>query len=227
MVDGSFVGFRFGNLMAMADIIPESHPRVVDEAARLLRAGELIAYPTDTVYGLGAVASNDSAVRRLFAAKNRPPSKALPLLIADSIAALEIADVTPVANRLMAQFWPGALTLVMRKHDRYHSVALAKESTVALRVPDHSLVRSIIRGVGEPVTGTSANRSGGRSPVSASEVAFQMGELVSLVIDGGPARHAIESTVLDLTQDGARILRDGAVSKEEIEQVLGRPVSVG
>jgi L-threonylcarbamoyladenylate synthase len=211
----------------MAEIIPESDSQVVDAAARLLRAGELIAYPTDTVYGLGAVASNDSAVRRLYAAKNRSPSKALPLLIADTIAALEIADVTPLANRLMAQFWPGALTIVLRKHERYHSLALAKEDTVALRVPDHSVVRSIIRGVGEPVTGTSANRSGGRSPVSAAEVAFQMGELVALVIDGGPARHAIESTVVDITQDGVNILRQGAVGKDEIEQVIGRRVLGG
>jgi L-threonylcarbamoyladenylate synthase len=212
----------------MAEIVPESHPRVVSEAARLLLAGELVAYPTDTVYGLGALASDDNAVRRLFAAKARPPSKALPLLIADSLAAMEVADVSPLANRLMAQFWPGALTIVMRKHERFHSLALAKEDTVALRVPDHSLVRNIIRGVGGPITGTSANRSGGRSPVSAAEVAFQMGELVSLVIDGGPARGGMESTVLDISQqDGVKILRQGAVGKEEIEQVIGRPVVSG
>ena len=206
----------------MADIIPASDPRAEALAAGLLKDGELVAYPTDTVYGLGAAASNDSAVRRLFTAKGRPPSKALPLLLADAAMASWIADVTPVAHHLMSQFWPGALTIVMRRAEKYHSLALAKEATVALRVPDHSLVRSIIRAIGEPVTGTSANRSGSRSPVSASEVAFQMGELVALVIDGGPTGRAIESTVVDTTQPGgAKIVRQGAVPREEIARVLG------
>lgn len=209
----------------MADIIP-ADGHAADIAVRVMQAGELVAYPTDTVYGLGAPASYDDSVRKLFAVKGRSLSKALPLLIADLVMASWVAEITPVASRLTSAFWPGQLTIVLRKLPEFRSVALAKQDTVALRVPAHDLVRDIVRGLGEPITGTSANRTGGRPPVSASEVAFQLGEMVPVVIDGGRTEGGRESTVIDLTSEGGpRILREGPVTREELEKALGRSLS--
>ncbi len=207
----------------MANILPADDPECAACAARLLQQGEIICYPTDTVYGIGAAATNDTAVRRLYAVKNRPLSKPLPLLIANSAYASFVADVTPLAHTLMNRFWPGALTIVMRKQPRFRSLALAGQDTVALRVPDHDLVRDIIRLLGEPITGTSANRSGARAPVSASEVAFQFRDIVALVINGGAARGGVESTVVDITGT-PEIVREGAISRREIEEAIGKSV---
>ena len=190
----------------------------------MLRDGGLVCYPTDTVYGIGAAAGDDAAVRRLFAVKGRSPDKPLPLLLADVSDAARVAEVTPLAKALAGRFWPGALTIVMRKAVSYRSLALAGGDTVALRVPDHGLVRSIVRALGEPITGTSANRSGTRAPISAAEVAFQMGEMVELIIDGGQSRTRLESTVIDITREKPEIVREGAVSRVEVEEALGRAV---
>ena len=216
------VGVVSGNLFGVAEIISQSDRRALDLAVSALKSGELVVYPTDTVYGLGAAAGNEEAVRRLFVAKGRSPSKAVPLLIADSGMAAAVADVTPVAHRLMSALWPGALTIVMRRLDSYQSAALAGGDTVALRVPDHDFARSMIVGMGEPVVGTSANRSGGRVAASAAEAAFQFGEMVALAVDDGKAT-GVESTVVDITRsDGPVIVREGAVTQEEIEGALGR-----
>jgi L-threonylcarbamoyladenylate synthase len=196
----------------------------VPHAAQLLRAGELVCYPTDTVYGIGAVATNDEAIRRLYAVKGRSPGKPLPLLVANSLEAMEIADIPPIANQLITRFWPGALTIVFNKLPTFHSAALAKQQTVALRVPDHDLVIDLIRAVRQPITGTSANRAGARAPVSAAEVGFGLGEMVALVIDGGRTPGGVESTVVDVSQGAPRIVRDGAVSRADIEECLGRPL---
>ena len=190
----------------------------------MLRDGGLVCYPTDTVYGIGAAAGDDAAVRRLFAVKGRSPDKPLPLLLADVSDAARVAEVTPLAKALAGRFWPGALTIVMRKAVSYRSLALAGGDTVALRVPDHELVRRIVRALGEPITGTSANRAGTRAPISAAEVAFQMGEMVELIIDGGQSRTRLESTVIDITRDKPEIVREGAVSRGEVEEALGRAV---
>jgi len=190
----------------------------------VLRDGGLVCYPTDTVYGIGAAAGDDAAVRRLFAVKGRPPDKPLPLLLADVSDAARVAEVTPLAKALATRFWPGALTIVMRKATSYRSLALAGGDTVALRVPDHGLVRRIVRALGEPITGTSANRTGRRAPISAAEVAFQMGEMVELIIDGGQPRMRLESTVIDITHDKPEIVREGAVSRGEVEKALGQVV---
>lgn len=190
----------------------------------MLRDGGLVCYPTDTVYGIGAAAGDDAAVRRLYAVKGRSPDKPLPLLLADVSDAARVAEVTPLAKALAIRFWPGALTIVMRKAVSYRSLALAGGETVALRVPDHELVRRIVRALGEPVTGTSANRSGTRAPMSAAEVAFQVGEMVELIIDGGQSRTRLESTVIDITRAKPEIVREGAVSRGEVEEALGRAV---
>ena len=210
--------------MSEVRIVPESDGASGDEAVRVLRDGGLVCYPTDTVYGIGAAAGDDAAVRRLFAVKGRPLDKPLPLLLADVSDAARVAEVTPLAKALAGRFWPGALTIVMRKAVSYRSLALAGGDTVALRVPDHGLVRRIVRVLGEPVTGTSANRTGARAPVSAAEVAFQMGEMVELIIDGEQPRSRLESTVIDITRDKPEIVREGAVSRGEVEEALGRAV---
>jgi L-threonylcarbamoyladenylate synthase len=208
----------------MPNFVPANDPECVSYAAQLLRAGELVCFPTDTVYGVGAAAANDEAVRRLYAVKGRAPDKPLPLLVANSLEALEVADVPPIANQLIARFWPGALTMVFNKLPTFHSAALGKQQTVALRVPAHDLVIDLIRAVRGPITGTSANRAGARAPVSAAEVGFGLGEMVALIIDGGRTPGGVESTVLDVSQGAPKILREGAVTRREIEECLGRPL---
>lgn len=212
--------------MNEATIIPSSDRACADEAVRVLRQGGLVCYPTDTVYGIGAAAGQDAAVRKLFVLKGRSLDKPLPLLLADASDAVRVAEVTPLAKTLARRFWPGALTIVMRKLPSYRSLALAGAATVALRVPDERLVVSIVRALGEPITGTSANRSGAPAPVTAAEVAFQLGSMVDLIIDGGRRRSRLESTVIDITQERPAILREGAVSREEVQEALGRRVKV-
>lgn len=216
------VGAVSGNLVGVAEIIRQSDRRALELAVSALKSGELVVYPTDTVYGLGAAAGNEEAVRRLFAAKGRAPSKAMPLLVADPLMASWVGDVTPVAHDLMSAFWPGALTIVMRRLDSYHSAALAGGDTVALREPAHDFARDMIAGVGEPVVGTSANRSGSRVAASAAEAAFQFGDMVALAVDGGRAQ-GVESTVIDITKEGTpKIARVGAVTEAEVRRVVGR-----
>jgi tRNA threonylcarbamoyl adenosine modification protein (Sua5/YciO/YrdC/YwlC family) len=138
------------------------------------------------------------------------------LLLAEAADAARVAELTPLAKTLGHHFWPGALTIVMRKSPSYRSLALAGGETVAVRVPDHELVRRMVRDLGSPVTGTSANRAGAPAPVSAAEVAFQLGEMVELIIDGGRARGRAESTVVDITTR-----RVAKARSAEVERVLG------
>jgi L-threonylcarbamoyladenylate synthase len=205
----------------VVEIIPAAERDTVEYAAHLLRQGELIVCPTDTVYGIGAAVSDEQAIRRLYSIKGRSPDKPLPLLIADAADVTKIAEPPAVARKLMDRFWPGALTIVMRRRQGFRSLALAGQDTVGLRVPDEDVTRDIIHTLGEPITGTSANRSGQAAPTSAQQAAMQLGDLVSVVIDGGPRRGGQESTVIDITHDSAKIVRRGAVSREELQAVLG------
>lgn len=209
----------------MADIVRADDPACVPWAVQLLASGELVCYPTDTVYGLGAAATNDAAVRRLYAVKGRDPKTPLPVLLSDPEAASSVAEVTPVARTLIRRFWPGPLTIVMRKAPGFRSLALAGQDTIALRVPDMDILRQIIRALGQPITGTSANRSGARSPKTAAEAAFQLGDMVALVIDGGPAPLGQESTIIDITCHPPAILRAGPIGREELSSALGSPVA--
>ncbi len=209
----------------MAELISATYVGCVAEAVELLSQGELVAYPTDTVYGLGAAATNDDAVRRLYAVKGRPMDKAMPLLIADAGDASWVAEVTPAARTLMGKFWPGPLTIVMKRHPDFRSMALAGGDSVALRVPDQDVVREIIRALRSPLTGTSANRAGARAPVSASEVAFALGDLVPIVIDGGKAPGGDASTIIDITVTPFEVVREGAVSRQELREALGKDLA--
>jgi L-threonylcarbamoyladenylate synthase len=197
------------------------------EAVAVLKGGGLVVYPSDTVYGLGAAASDERAVTRAFAVKGRLSEKALSLLLADveDIAPL-CAEVPAAARLLVERFWPGPLTLVLRRSRAFHSAALGGRDNVALRVPDHPFLRELIRALGEPITGTSANRSGRPSCRTAQEVQRELGDAVDLIIDAGPTRAGRESTVVDITTDTLKMLREGAISRREVERALGQGVGV-
>ena len=181
-----------------------------------------MAYPTDTLYGLGAAAGDDRAVKRLFQAKNRPLDNLLPILVASVGAAQRVAQMEPsLALRLASHFWPGGLTLVLPRSPGFHSLALAGGDTVAVRVPNHRVPLALIRELGQPLTGTSANIAGGPPPLTAGEVADQLGERVDIIVDGGRCPGGIESTVIDLTGESPRLLREGAISRAELESVIG------
>jgi L-threonylcarbamoyladenylate synthase len=201
---------------------PSAADLSLTEAVDCLRRGGLVAYPTDTLYGLGTAAGDDEAVRRLFQAKNRPLDNPLPILVASVEAAHEVAQMEPsLALRLASHFWPGGLTLVLSRSPGFHSLALAGGDTVAIRVPNHRVPLALIRELGQPLTGTSANISGGQAPLTAAEVADQLGERVDIIIDGGRCPGGIESTVIDLTGESPRLLREGAISRAELESVIG------
>jgi L-threonylcarbamoyladenylate synthase len=199
----------------------------VAEAVAVLKGGGLVAYPSDTVYGLGAAASDEQAIERLFVVKGRLSQKALSLLLADAedMASL-CAEVPPAAKLLAERFWPGGLTLVLRRSGAFHSAALGGGDSVAVRVPDHAFLRELVRALGEPITGTSANRSARPSCRTAQEVERELGDAVDLIIDGGPSRAGQESTVVDITTHPLKMLREGAISRREIERVLGQAVLV-
>lgn len=194
---------------------------VLERAVRCLLEGGLVAFPTDTLYGLAAAASNDRAVKRLFEVKGRPPDRPLPILI-ESIEDADViaTDIPSGARLLMEAFWPGGLTLALRRHRRFCSLALAGGDTVAVRVPAHPVALELLRRVGEPLTGTSANLSGRPGPRTAEEVRRQLGERVDLIVDGGPCPGGIESTVVDCTVEPPRLLREGAVPAERIAAAL-------
>ncbi len=211
----------------MARVLRAEAEGCLAEAVAVLKGGGLIAYPSDTVYGLGAAASDERAVARVFAVKVRLSEKALPLLLADVADMSPLcAEVPPTAELLAERFWPGPLTLVLRRSPAFQSAALGSGDNVALRVPDHGFLRQLIRTLGEPITGTSANRSGRPSCRTAREVQRHLGSAVDLIIDGGPSRVGQESTVIDITEDMPVIVRPGALSREEIERAIGREVGV-
>jgi len=197
----------------------EIDPALLQQAADILRSGCLVAYPTDTVYGLAADPTNAEAVRKLSTVKQRDPEQPMPHLVADAAMAASAAAAVPEQALLLIEaFWPGALTIVMEKAPGYASAAT--DDTIGLRVPDHSVPRELARMFGGPITGTSANVAGGPEPLSAEDVRRFLGEAVDLVIDGGTCPGDRPSTVIDCTVDPLKILRVGAIMREEIEHVL-------
>jgi L-threonylcarbamoyladenylate synthase len=174
------------------------------------------------VYGVGVVIWDHEAVRKLYAAKLRPADKAIPVLLADVTDLSMVAcDLPSDALRLAESFWPGPLTLVVPRSEAVPGEVTAGGATVAVRVPDHELARALIRAVGAPLATTSANLSGQLSPVTAQEVAAQLGHRISLVLDGGPCPGGVASTVVDLTGPAPAILRPGPLSLQEILTALG------
>ncbi len=202
----------------------EIDEELLQQAAAILRDGGLVAYPTDTVYGLAADPTNAEAVRKLSEAKNREPSQPMPHLIANTEMAASVASNVPAdARDLMRAFWPGGLTIILHKAQSYTSAATG--ATIGLRVPDHPVPRDLSRLLEGPITGTSANVAGGPEPLSADDVRGILGDAIDLVIDGGLCKGDRPSTVIDCTINPPKILRLGAVSREEIERLLGRKVA--
>jgi L-threonylcarbamoyladenylate synthase len=193
----------------------------MERALEVLRSGGLVAIPTDTVYGLAALATDDVAVEKLFAAKQRPLDQSMPLLIASPHdLALIAADVPAVARRLIGHFWPGALTIVLPRAPSFRSKAVASDS-VGVRVPDHDIPRQLVQLLGAPITGTSANVSGKPEPLTAEDVRTQLGDSVSQIIDGGRCEGGRPSTVVDCTSEPPRILREGAIGRGELVRAAG------
>ncbi len=184
-------------------------PAQLDLAAQLLRERRLVAFPTDTVYGLGMLAFDGPAVLKLYVAKERPPEKAIPILIAD-VTDLNIvaSNVPPIAYRLMEAFWPGALTVVLPKQPGI-PIEVSATGTVAVRMPDLDLARELMRLTG-PLAVTSANRSAGPNPRTAQEVLDQLTGRIDAIVDGGQTPGGVPSTVVDCTQAAPVILREGA-----------------
>jgi L-threonylcarbamoyladenylate synthase len=183
----------------------------------LLRAGELVAFPTDTVYGVAALVWDPAAVAKLYAAKLRSLDKAIPVLLADPAdLALVARGLSLAAIRIAARFWPGPLTLVVPKAARVPAEVTAGGDSVAVRVPAHDLARALIRAAGAPLATTSANLSGQPSPVTAEEVAAQLAGRIAMILDGGPCPGGVPSTVVDLTAGRPVILRPGPIALEQI-----------
>jgi len=192
--------------------------REVEKGVKILQKGGVIAFPTDTVYGLGADAFNSTAVERIYEIKNRPKHRQLPLLIAATEQLTALADPIPeIAWFLARRFWPGGLTLVLPKTDSVPAY-LAPGPTIAVRVPDHPVCLALIQRLGNPIIGTSANISGQPAALTAEEVGQQLERKIDFIINGGKCPGGKESTVVDVTHEPPIILRQGIISSNEIDK---------
>ena len=195
----------------------------LQQAVSILKNGGIVAYPTDTVYGLGADAFNEEAVSQVYRVKQRSRNQPLSILISDKSDLVQISDALPEAARILVErYWPGGLTLILRKLPFVPDWITAGGSTVAVRIPDHPVTLNLIRELGKPLIGTSANLSGLPSATSAEEVRAQLGNAIDFVLDGGICSGGIESTVVDVTGKVIAILREGAVSRDEIEECFSK-----
>ncbi len=202
-------------------------PDVIRRAADVIRAGGLVAFPTETVYGLGANALDAAAVARIFQAKGRPATNPVILPVSDASEVLNVAANWPeTAGKLAASFWPGPLTLVVPKSDRVPSIVTAGGPTVAVRCPNHAVARALIREAGVPIAAPSANRSTELSPTRAEHVLKSLNGRIDLLLDGRGCSGGIESTVVDATGAFPRLLRPGLISVPMLEEVCGR-VEIG
>ena len=203
--------------------IVEPTAETVGEAARLLRDGGLVAFPTETVYGLGGDATSERAVAAIFEAKGRPHFNPLIAHVLDANEAKRFVQWSKTAEKLAARFWPGPLTFVLprSKNSPIALLASAGLDTVAIRAPAHPVAQALIRAAGRPIAGPSANKSGAVSPTRAEHVAESLGERVPLILDGGPCLVGVESTVIDLTTTIPTLLRPGGATREAIEAVIG------
>lgn len=200
-------------------LLPAAHPDTIAQALRVLRAGGLVAFPTDTVYGVGALAFDGAAVESIYTAKDRPVEKAIPILFADLEDLDQVAVEIPVMARILAaHFWPGPLTLVVPKKPTLPP-AVSATDTLAVRIPDHPVARALLRAAG-PMAVTSANISGQASPTDAQEVLRQLNGRIPLVIDGGPTPGGIPSTLVDCLGGEPVVLREGPLTRAQILSVL-------
>ncbi|MCS7171861.1 MAG: L-threonylcarbamoyladenylate synthase [Armatimonadetes bacterium] len=205
----------------MARVVPAT-PQTIEEAAGILRRGGLVAFPTETVYGLGANALDPVAAARIFEVKRRPTFDPLIVHVCDrAMLARVVLEVVPVAEVLIRRFWPGPLTLVLRRRPELPGIVTAGLDTVAVREPSHPVALELIRRAETPVAAPSANPFGRLSPTRAEHVARHLTEGVDLILDAGPTPYGIESTIVSVLQDPPQVLRVGAIPVEELEAVLG------
>jgi L-threonylcarbamoyladenylate synthase len=192
--------------------------REIEKGVKILKKGGVIAFPTDTVYGLGADAFNSTAVERTYKIKNRPKYQQFPLLIADVKQLTVLAEPIPEIARFLARrFWPGGLTLVLPKKDSVPAY-VASRPTIAVRIPNHPVCLALIQHLGNPLIGTSANISGQPPALTAEEVRQQLGEEIDLIVNGGKCPGGKESTIIDITHEPPIILRQGIISSHEIDK---------
>ncbi|PIR15633.1 MAG: threonylcarbamoyl-AMP synthase [Elusimicrobia bacterium CG11_big_fil_rev_8_21_14_0_20_64_6] len=205
--------------------ILKPNERNLAQAASLLRRGGLVAFPTETVYGLGARAYDASAARRVYKVKGRPSSNPLIVHIADeAMLSLVARKITPLARKLIDAFWPGPLTLILDKTARIPSAVTAGGRTVAVRCPGHPAARALIRALGEPIAAPSANLSGRPSPTTAAHVLLDLKGRIELILDGGPCRKGLESAIVDARGKLPVVLRHGTLTAELISRVAGAPL---
>ena len=194
----------------------------IAKAVELLRAGQVVALPTETVYGLGADALNSAAVARIFALKGRPAEHPLIVHLPPDEPLGNWAATVPEAARALARaFWPGPLTMILRRAPRVPKAVTGGQDTVALRVPDHPLALALLRAFGSGIAAPSANRFGHISPTTAAHVRDEFGDAVPLILDGGPCRVGLESTIVDLSRGAPVVLRPGAIGAADIARVIG------
>ncbi len=198
------------------EILPASE---IQAALEILKHGGLVAFATDTVYGVGALAFDDAAIQSIYTAKDRPLEKAIPVLIADSSDLARVADSIPESARILAhQFWPGALTITLPKKKTLPA-SISATSTVAVRIPDNDDARALLRAAG-PMAVTSANISGQASPSTAQEVYAQLSGRIPLILDGGKTRGGIPSTLVNCIGENVEILREGPIALDELLKAL-------
>jgi L-threonylcarbamoyladenylate synthase len=198
----------------------------IDRAVALLRAGELVAFPTETVYGLGADARKDSAIAKIFAAKGRPVDHPVIVHIPDASHMAQWAvDIPPAAHRLAEAWWPGPLTIILRRHPEVSLALTGGQDTIGLRVPNHPLALALLQAFDGGIAAPSANRFGRISPTTAAAVREELGEVVPLIIDGGDCHVGIESTIVDLTSGSPKILRPGMITQADLTRVLSQSAS--
>jgi L-threonylcarbamoyladenylate synthase len=204
-------------------LVATDSPNAIQKALDVLNNGGLVAFPTDTVYGVGALAFDGRAVEAIYAAKDRPVEKAVPVLIGDTADMEKVGlDIPQIAYRLAARFWPGSLTIVIPKKPTLPE-AVSATATVGVRVPDHEAARTLLRAAG-PMAVTSANISGQPSPSTAEEVFAQLGGRIDLILDGGRTPGGVPSTVVDCTANDLKILREGPLTLEAMRSKLSSPI---
>ncbi|MGN0135675.1 L-threonylcarbamoyladenylate synthase [Anaerotignum sp.] len=209
-------------ILAKVDLSQPESAKVIQTAAKILQEGGLVAFPTETVYGLGGNGLDGSACEKIYLAKGRPSDNPLILHISEfeELNAI-VREISPAAKKLMDAFWPGPLTMVFPKADIVPAKATGGLDTVAVRFPSHPVARAIIRAAGLPIAAPSANSSGKPSPTRASHVEYDLNGKIDMIVDGGAAEWGLESTIVDVSGDVPMILRPGAVTKEMMEEVVG------
>lgn len=197
------------------EVLPATTPNAITSALEVLLSGGLVAFPTDTVYGLGCLAFHEKAIESIYVAKDRPADKAIPVLIGDPSDLSKVADEIPIfAMKLIDRFWPGPLTILIPKKPTLPE-AISATSTVGVRIPDHDVARSLLRLAG-PMAVTSANISGQQSPTTAYQVFEQLNGRIAMIIDGGETPGGVPSTLVDCTKPEIQILREGPISREHL-----------